>query len=97
MACDGFYDDGLEVTLWWFYDNGLVVVSNGLGLVRELEIFSRRSQDKYIKKYIYIKPKNDLSYLYYSPQQQQPSLSINIFGINKLLILNEIRNFLKRK
>ncbi len=53
MACDAFYDDGLEVTLWWFYDNGLVVVSKGLGLVGEPEIFSRRSQDKYIKKYIY--------------------------------------------
>ena len=57
MACDGFYDDGLEVTLWWFYDDGLVVVSNGLGLVGEPEIFSRRSQDKYIYIYIYIAKK----------------------------------------
>ena len=53
MACDAFYDDGLEVTLWWFYDNGLVVVSNGLGLVGEPKKISKSSQDKYIKKYIY--------------------------------------------
>ena len=42
-----------------------------------------------------INPKNNLSYLYYSPQKQQPSLSVNIFDIGKLLILNKIRNFLK--
>ncbi len=66
--------------------------------VAELEIFSRRSQDKYKKYiYIYINPKNNLSYLYYSLEQQQPSRSVNIFGIGKLLILNEIHNFLKRK
>jgi hypothetical protein len=36
-ACDGFYDDGLAVTLWWSlmaWDSvcgDLVVVSDGLG------------------------------------------------------------------
>ena len=50
---------------------------------------SRGSQGKYIYK---ILNKKNLSYLYYSPQKQQPSLSVNIFGIGKLLILNEIRN-----
>ena len=30
MACDGFYDDGLVMTLWWFYDDdGLVVPCGG--------------------------------------------------------------------
>ena len=39
--------------------------------------------------FIYISPKYNPSYLYYSPQQQQQqSLSVNIFWINKLLILN---------
>ena len=30
MACDGFYDDGLVMTLWWFYDDdGLVIPCGG--------------------------------------------------------------------
>uniref|UniRef100_A0A2N9I2T6 Uncharacterized protein n=1 Tax=Fagus sylvatica TaxID=28930 RepID=A0A2N9I2T6_FAGSY len=29
VTCDGFYDDGLVMTLWWFYDDGLVVPCGG--------------------------------------------------------------------
>ena len=29
VACDGFYDGGLVMTLWWFYDDGLVVPCGG--------------------------------------------------------------------